>query len=103
MYILYYMVFDWDPEKNSILKKTRNISFEEVVNAIVEGKLLDVIDNPHKEKYKEQIYLFVEISNYVYVVPAVISKTIFFLKTIYPSRKYTEKYLRGKNEEKHQG
>jgi hypothetical protein len=40
----------------------------------------------------------VEKNNYIYVVPAYISPSgeECHLKTIYPSRKYTNKYLGGK-------
>jgi len=39
----------------------------------------------------------VNYDEYIFVVPAVISESgeECFLKTIYPSRKYTQKYLRG--------
>jgi uncharacterized DUF497 family protein len=96
------VIFNWDSAKNNLLKNTRNISFEEIVNAINEGKLVDAIDNPQKEKYKGQVYLMVEINNYIYVVPAAISQEDVFLKTIYPGRKYTEKYLEGSDEKEHQ-
>jgi hypothetical protein len=37
--------------------------------------------------------LLVRINDYVYAVPTVIKEEEFFLKTIYPSRKYTDLYL----------
>jgi uncharacterized DUF497 family protein len=89
------MTFDWNEEKNSQLKKERNIGFERIILAIEEGCILDVLEHPNKEKYKNQILLIIKIEEYVYVVPAVKEKEYWFLKTIFPSRKYTELYLPG--------
>jgi len=36
----------------------------------------------------------VEIRNYVYIVPFAEDKEKYFLKTIYPSREATKKYLK---------
>lgn len=46
--------FDWDDGKNNLLKEIRNISFEEIVFAISNGKLLDVVDHPNRDKYPNQ-------------------------------------------------
>ena len=46
--------FDWNEEKNQKLKIERDISFEEVIDAIENDGLLAEIENPHKEKYKSQ-------------------------------------------------
>ena len=46
--------FDWSEDKNEVLKETRNISFEEVVFAISNEKILDVVEHPNKEKYPNQ-------------------------------------------------
>ncbi len=43
--------FDWSEEKNKLLKKNRNISIEEVVLAIDNGQLLDVVEHHDKSKY----------------------------------------------------
>ncbi len=92
------MIFDWNKEKNRTLKKQRNISFEQIVIAISNGDILDILEHPNKEKYKNQYLIIVNIVNYAYVVPAVIEGEIWFLKTIFPSRKYTKKYLGVDNE-----
>ena len=42
---------------------------------------------------------FLEMPRYVYVVPCVLENDVCFLKTIFPSRKYTAKYLGSKGEE----
>lgn len=87
--------FDWDEEKNSLLKKLREVSFEDVQTAIEEGRVLDDLDHPNKRKYPKQRILIVAIDNYVYYVPYVEDEEKIFLKTIFPSRKATKKYLFG--------
>jgi len=90
------MRFVWDEDKNKILKQQRNISFEQIVLSIENKQVVDVIENPNKVKYKGQIYIMVNCDEYIYVVPAYISDSgeECYLKTIYPSRKYTKIYLR---------
>ena len=85
--------FDWNEKKNQTLKKIRNISFEEIVLAIDNGKLLDILKHQNMKKYPDQLLLIVEIRNYAYVVPFVEDGESYFLKTIYPSRKATKTYL----------
>jgi len=89
------MKFLWDEEKNKILKTKRNISFEQIVHAMENNQIADVIEHPNQEKYKGQYFILIEFSNYIYVVPANISDSGENCKllTIYPSRKYTKKYL----------
>ena len=87
------MIFDWNEEKNNQLKKERNISFETIVLKIEDGCILDVLEHTNKEKYKNQILIIINIDEYAYVVPAVKEKEYWFLKTIFPSRKYTDLYL----------
>ncbi len=41
-------------------------------------------------------YLFVIIDSYAYLVPFVETETEIFLKTAFPSRKATKKYLGGR-------
>lgn len=85
--------FDWNEEKNKLLKEKRNISFEEIVFAIANEQLLDILEHPNKSKYPNQKLLIVEVLNYAYVVPFVDNDETYFLKTIYPSRKATKSYL----------
>ena len=90
------MVFNWSDEKNEKLKKSRNIGFEEIVIAIEKGNVLDIIKNPSK-KYFNQFVFVIEIESYAYAVPAVKAENEYFLKTIFPSRKLTQKYIEKKN------
>ena len=87
------MTFDWDPEKNQLLIAERDISFERIIVAIDSGKLLDILEHSNQKKYKDQLLLLVDIDNYVWVVPAVETKETYFLKTAFPSRKFTDIYL----------
>ena len=85
--------FDWNDDKNEILKRERNISFEEVVTAIQSGGLLNRLKHPNSQKYPNQYIFYVKINNYVYSVPFVEEENRTFLKTIYPDRVATKKYL----------
>lgn len=87
--------FDWNPEKNEILKKERDISFENVVWHIENGDMLADMEHPNSEKYGNQRIMLVNIDDYIYLIPYVESETGAFLKTIIPSRKMTKKYLEG--------
>lgn len=90
--------FDWNEEKNKLLKLEREISFEEVTIAIKEGNLLDILEHPQQSKYPGQKIFVVSINNYAYLVPFVEDEQKIFLKTIIPSRKATQQYIikRGK-------
>ena len=85
--------FDWNEEKNRLLKKRRNISFEEIVLSIESGGLLDIVEHHDQNKYPNQKLLIVEVENYAFVVPFLLSDETYFLKTIYPSRKATQTYI----------
>ena len=85
--------FDWDREKNEKLKEERGISFEEVVIALNEGRLLKTLGHPNRKKYTNQKMYIVNINNYAYMVPFVEDEEKRFLKTIIPSRKATKKYI----------
>lgn len=87
------MVFDWDADKNNWLKKERKISFEQLVVVVEAGDLLEVLTHPNQSRYSHQIVMLVKIDDYVYAVPTVVQKDVYFMKTAYPSRKYTAMYL----------
>jgi hypothetical protein len=89
---------NWNEDKNHILKQTRNISFEFVAEKLIEGDILDDIFHPNKSKYLNQRIFVIEIDEYVYLVPYIENENEIFLKTIYPSRKFTKIYLGEKNE-----
>ena len=85
--------FDWNTDKNERLKAERNVSFEDVIAAFEEKRLLDIIDHPNSLKYPEQKLAIVELHNYAYIVPLVGKEQTLYLITIYPSRKASKKYL----------
>lgn len=87
--------FNWNSEKNEILKQERGVSFDQIQFAIETGYLLDVKEHPNKKKYSNQFLFYVQIEDYVCVVPFVETEEEIFLKTIFPSRKATRQYLRG--------
>jgi uncharacterized DUF497 family protein len=71
--------YDWNKEKNEILKKERGISFEEVVLAISNGGLVETKVHPNQKKYPGQKLFFIDINNYIYTVPFIEeSNKIFF-------------------------
>jgi len=85
--------FDWDNKKNEKLKIEREISFEDILIAIEEGEILDIIKHRNQKKYPNQKIFIININNYAYLVPFVEDKCKIFLKTIIPSRKATKKYI----------
>jgi hypothetical protein len=90
---------NWNCDKNTILKQTRDTSFEDVIFCLENGKILDKLDHPNQQKYPNQKLFVVEINEYTYLVPFVETEDEIFLKTIIPNRQATRKYLvGGKNE-----
>jgi uncharacterized DUF497 family protein len=91
-------VFRWDNEKNEWLKKNRGVSFEQVVILMERKDVLETFEHPNQGKYPGQKIAIVGIEDYAYLVPYVQQSEAIFLKTIIPSRKATNKYVRTKNE-----
>jgi len=90
-------IFRWNTEKNEILALERGITFEEIVQRIESGAKIIETDHPNKKKYPNQKILIIDVDGYAYLVPCVVDKNEYFLKTIIPSRKATKKYLGGEN------
>jgi len=90
--------FDWNDEKNEILKKTRGVSFELVQLAIASGDLIARLKHPNPEKYPNQKVFLVKIEDYIYSVPYIEDDEKIFLKTIIPNSKATKKYLGVRND-----
>jgi len=85
--------FRWESDKNERLKSGRSISFEEIVLAVEEGGLKDILVHPNQRRYPGQVVLVVAYRGYVFLVPSVEEDAHYFLKTIIPSRKATRDYL----------
>jgi hypothetical protein len=67
-----------------------------VRDAIEDGNLLADIAHANLKRSKQRMYV-VKINDYVYIIPYIINleKKDLFLKTAYPSRKYTKLYKEG--------
>lgn len=91
-------VFNWNNEKNQLLKQTRGICFEDILFFIEKGYLLADYHHPNQKDYPGQRLMVVNINHYAYLVPYVENDTEIFLKTIIPSRKATKMYLGENNE-----
>lgn len=81
-----------------MLKKEREISFEEIVLNIQLGNEIDLFEHPNQERYPGQRISVVLVEGYAYLVPFVESEEEIFLKTIIPSRKATKRYTGNVNE-----
>lgn len=89
------LTYNFSAEKNALLKAERGVGFDDVVYCIENGYILDIISNNAKNYTHQKMYI-VEINNYAFVVPFVKNDREIFLKTIYPSRHMTAKYLKNR-------
>lgn len=78
----------WNKEKNAQLMEQRGITFEQLLSS----RFIGLENNPSKSH--QRLMLF-EFQRYVWVVPYVEDEKYYFLKTAFPSRKHTKKYLKG--------
>lgn len=77
----------WDLRKNERLKRIRGVSFDDLINS----KFIIILEHPTRKNQK--IMLF-EFKKYIWAVPCVEEEDCYFLKTLFPSRKYT-KHIKG--------
>jgi len=89
-------VFQWDNEKNELLRNNRGVCFEQVVILMERADVLETVGHPNQNKYPGQKIATVMIDDYAYLVPYVQKNDEIFLKTIIPSRKATNKFMRSK-------
>ena len=89
-------VFRWDNEKNEMLRKNRGVCFEQVVVLMERGDVLDAIEHSNQDRYPGQKIAIIRIDDYAYLVPYIEKSEALILKTIIPSRKATNKYVRAK-------
>ena len=81
----------WDDVKNTKLQIERQISFEQISEIILRNDYLDILENPSRPN--QQIFV-ITLNNYIYAVPFLIDENLnIILKTVYPSRKLSKKYL----------
>lgn len=88
----------FNEEKNQLLKATRGVGFEEIMDAINKGNLLADIAHPSSRRSNQRLFV-IKVGRYAYAVPYVLNrqKHEVFLKTAYPSRALTKKYIKGDN------
>lgn len=85
--------YRWNQEKSHLLRTLRGLGFEDIVQAIQEGGLLDTLPHPNAKDHPNQSIFIVDYQNYAYVVPFVEEIDYYFLKTVIPNRKATKQYL----------
>jgi hypothetical protein len=78
----------WAPAKSLELKRTRGVSFEEIIHAEL------IAAKEHPTRPNQSILLF-KFKDYIWVVPYVKREEEIFLKTLFPSRKYTKLWRAG--------
>ena len=83
-----FMEFEFNEEKNDRLFKERGVTFYDVINSICNDGILLNFNHPNSLKYPHQKILVVKINDYTYSVPYVKAGKKYFLKTIFPSRKF---------------
>jgi hypothetical protein len=85
--------FRWNEDKNKLLKEERGVSFEE----ILDSKFIGAERHPTR---KNQLVLKFEYKKYIWIIPCVVEDKYIFLKTMFPSRRYTKiaKEKEAKNE-----
>ncbi len=80
----------WDEQKNTWLKDTRKVSFEQIAGIIYAEQYLDIVENPTREN---QEYFVISLHDYTWLVPFLVDdRGRIVLKTAYPSRKVHKRY-----------
>lgn len=85
-------IFRWSTEKNEVLMRVRGISFEEIILAVEDNRVIDFFPHPNSSKYPHQYILIVYLYHEYFVIPCVVTEEEIFLKTMYPSRVARKKY-----------
>jgi uncharacterized DUF497 family protein len=91
-------VIKWNEQKNKMLKNdsNRGISFDDIMFALNDGNFYKIEEHYNQDEYNHQSILYIEIKEYIYIVPFVENSEEIFFKTVIPSRKYTKIFLKGK-------
>ena len=84
------MEYRWSEGKDRELQATRGISFRSLEAEIKGGGIVDIIEHP---KRPNQRIILLDRSGYIWAVPFVEEDDAHvFLKTAFPSRKFTRMY-----------
>ncbi|MEM0900061.1 MAG: DUF4258 domain-containing protein [Pseudomonadota bacterium] len=93
-------VYRWSEQKAELLKAERGLSFEDIVEALGNGRLIADIQNP-KERFAHQRMFIVDLGKHPIVIPYIIEEDgTLFLKTAYPDRKLSKVLKRTKEQDK---
>ena len=79
----------WNAFKSAHLKLVRGLSFEEVLKT----EFITIKEHPRKARQK---IMYFNYKGHVWAVPCIEEEKYIFLKTLYPSRKYTRIHRKGK-------
>ena len=85
----------WDARKNAKLRRDRGVTFEDVVRAMSDGRVLRIMEHSYQRRYRGQRLMVIDLGGYAYLVPFSESDGDIILKTVIPSRKATREYLKG--------
>jgi hypothetical protein len=88
------VAYRWSAEKDAALQAERGFGFGDVVAALEGGGMLEDLPNASKN-HRGQRVLLVALGGYAVIVPYVRDGDTLFLKTAYPSRKMTRRYIGG--------
>lgn len=86
--------FRFNEEKDKLLIIKRGFGFKDIINEIEKDNVIEVIKNPNKKRYPNQKMYLIKMRRHIVVVPYIEEVNYIFLKTFFPSQKYTKKYLK---------
>lgn len=86
------MEYSFWSEKNETLIRERGFSFEDIIESIQRGNLLETRSHPNADRYPHQHILYVQMSDGVYAIPCIQNEDETFLKTAYRSRTATKRF-----------
>ena len=86
----------WDGTDN-LLYSRKHISIGQLIFAIENRQVVDVLECPDREQYKNQKLILVKHKNYIYsVLVRKVDSERLFIEAVLPSRFYTKKYIEDK-------
>ena len=85
-------MYRWNEEKNEILISQRGVSFDDVIDELQNGGIIDNYKHPKSDIYPNQYIYVISLNGYIHYVPYVVEEDYIFLKNIIPSRKLNKKY-----------
>jgi len=94
------MDYLFDKAKNEKLKRERGISFEEIVELMELGHVVDIAAHPNQTKYPGQSYIELMINGYAWRVACKFTREGLVLKTAFPSRSAMKKIKKDSYEKK---